>query len=368
MLQTLKSFFNKSNSGIGIEIASERVNLVELRKHRQTLKIESLISVPVPEGVVTDGQITNSPAMVEIIQDAIAQSNTKATRVATSIPGKEVIVRLIPVPSELNDKELRDMILNHEAALYLPYPREEADVDYQKLGSFVDEDGIEKVQVLLVATRKDITQTYLNTFEQVGLAVDVLEINSFALIRTIRDQLRLFTPQEASVLVDIEFDNSEIAIVINGVPQFSRTVPIGTYQLQTALSRAMNLPPSREMDMLESITIATNSMDEIDTDGTDSNPGMASMLGVLGELTDELRRSIDFYVNQSESVEVAQILLAGPGGGLKKIDEFFAQRLSLPTSQIDPIASLYLEVDTEKYPLIKRPGLAIILGLGMREV
>ncbi|MFM6344515.1 MAG: type IV pilus biogenesis protein PilM, partial [Dolichospermum sp.] len=111
-MQTLKSFFNKSNSGIGIEIASERVNLVELRKHRQTLKIESLISVPVPEGVVTDGQITNSPAMVEIIQDAIAQSNTKATRVATSIPGKEVIVRLIPVPSELNDKELRDMILN----------------------------------------------------------------------------------------------------------------------------------------------------------------------------------------------------------------------------------------------------------------
>jgi len=33
------------------------------------------------------------------------------------------------------------------------YPiREEADVDYQKLGYFVDEDGIEKVQVLLVAT------------------------------------------------------------------------------------------------------------------------------------------------------------------------------------------------------------------------
>jgi type IV pilus assembly protein PilM len=58
------------------------------------------------------------------------------------------------VPAELDDKELREMVLNHEAGLYLPYPREEADVDYQKLGYFVDEDGIEKVQVLLVATRK----------------------------------------------------------------------------------------------------------------------------------------------------------------------------------------------------------------------
>lgn len=46
------------------------------------------------------------------------------------------------------------MVLNHEAGLYLPYPREEADVDYQKLDYFVDEDGIEKVHVLLVATAR----------------------------------------------------------------------------------------------------------------------------------------------------------------------------------------------------------------------
>jgi type IV pilus assembly protein PilM len=88
----------------------------------------------------------------------------------------------------------------------------------------------------------------------------------------------------------------------------------------------------------------------------------------LGELTDELRRSIDFYLNQSENLEVAQILLAGPGGGLQQLDEFFTQRLSLPTTQIDPIGSLSLEVDTDKYPQVQRSGLAIVLGLGMREV
>ena len=91
-------------------------------------------------------------------------------------------------------------------------------------------------------------------------------------------------------------------------------------------------------------------------------------LKVLGELVGEVRRSIDFYITQSGNLEVVQILLAGPGGGLPQIDEFFSQRLSLPTIQIDPIASLSLEVDTEKYPLIKRPGLSIILGLGMRGV
>ncbi len=92
------------------------------------------------------------------------------------------------------------------------------------------------------------------------------------------------------------------------------------------------------------------------------------MMRVLGELTDELRRSIDFYLNQSENLEVAQIFLSGPGGGLAQLDEFFTQRLSLPTSQIDPIGSLSLQVDEEKFPSVQRPGLGIVLGLGMREV
>jgi type IV pilus assembly protein PilM len=366
-LSNLSNILGKSNKGVGIELAPERMNIVHLRKQRQGLKIESLTTIPVPEGIVVDGQINDPPRMAEIIQQGMAESKIKASRVATCIPGRDAIVRVIAVPAELDNKELREMVLNHEAALYLPYPREEADVDYQKLGYFVDEDGIEKVQVLLVATRKEITDTYINTFAEAGLKVDVLEINSFALIRTIRDQLRLFGPQEAAVLVDIEFDSTEIAIIINGVPQFSRTVPIGTYQLQAALSRAMNLPTSRDMDMLMGMTIPATSMDVGRTGTTSVNPGMGPMLKILGELSDELRRSIDFYINQSQGLELAQILLAGTGGGLQQLDDFFTQRLGFPTTQIDPIRDLSLQVEAEKYPPVQRPGLGIILGLAMRE-
>ena len=163
---------------------------------------------------------------------------------------REAIIRIIPVPAELDEAELRDMVLNHEAALYLPYPREEVDLDYQKLGFFEDEDGIEKIQVLLVATRREVTDSYMDTLGQAGLQVDVLEINSFSVIRTIREQLRQFGSSEAAVLVDVEFDSTEIAIVVDGVPQFSRTVPIGTFQMQNALSRAMNLPASRNPEIL----------------------------------------------------------------------------------------------------------------------
>jgi type IV pilus assembly protein PilM len=116
------------------------------------------------------------------------------------------------------------------------------------------------------------------------------------------------------------------------------------------------------------MTIPSTPMDGGQTGVTGINPGMAAMMRVLGELTDELRRSIDFYLNQSENLEIAQILLAGPGGGLQQLDEFFTQRLSLPTIQIDPVGALSLEIDEQKYPTTQRSGLGIILGLGMREV
>ena len=368
MVKGLKNLLGKSNRGVGIELAPERVNVVQLRKQRQGLKIQSLTSIPVPDGVMVDGQIVDIVTMADLIKQALAESKIKASAVTTGIPGRDTLVRVIPIPAELDDQELRDMVLKHEAGLYLPYPLEEADIDYQKLGYFLDEDDIEKVQVLLVATRKEVTDTYLTTFEQAGLQINTLEINSFALIRTIRDQLRLCGMQEAAVLVDIEFDNTEIAIVINGVPQFSRSVPIGTYQMQMAICRAMSLPTSRDMELLKEMVIPPNPMDGGQTGVTTANPSMAALLRVLGELTDELRRSVDFYLSQVQNLEVAQVFLAGPGGGLQQLDEFFDQRLNLPTSQIDPFESLSLQLDEDKYGTIERSGLGTVLGLGMREV
>ncbi|MGH8000489.1 MAG: type IV pilus assembly protein PilM [Brasilonema sp.] len=370
-MKLFNSLFGKFQKGVGIELSPQRVNLVQLRKLRQGLKLETLTSVSVPEGVFVNGQIIDSSTMAQFIQQALAESNIKASRVATAVPGRESIIRIISVPAELDDKELREMVLNHEAGLHLPYSREEADLDYQKLGYFIDEDGIEKVHILLVATRKEITDTYINTFEQAGLQIDFLETNSFALIRTLREPLRQFGAQEGVVLVDIEFDSTEIAIIVNGVPQFSRTVPIGIYQMQTALSGAMGLV-SQNLEILDEISIPSTSIDggktDVDDDIYKTNPGMTAMIRVLGELTDELRRSIDFYINQNENLEVAQILLAGPGGGLKQLDQFFIQQLNLPTSQIDPVAALSLQIDEEKYSTIERYGLGIVLGLGMREV
>jgi type IV pilus assembly protein PilM len=369
VVSALRNVFSGKTKGIGVELAPDRVNVAQLSRQGQAFKLLTLATAPVPEGLFQEGQITDAAGMAELVQSVLAENKIRVKKIATAVPGgRDTVTRIIPIPAELNDQELREMVLNQEAGLYLPFPREEADVDYQKLGLFVDEDGIEKYQVLLVATRKEITDTYIRTFQQAGLQIDVLEISSFALIRTIREQLRQFSPQEAVAIVDIEFESTEISIAVDGVPQFSRTVPIGTYQVQSALSRAMNLPPSRNTDLLQGMTIPVTPTDTIGSTSKmgGTNPGAAAMLRIVGELADELRRSIDFYLNQGDNLEVAQLFLAGPGGAIGQLDEFFTQRLSLPCSQVDPIAALGLEM-AQEIPPMQRTGLGVVLGLGLRE-
>ncbi|PSB00663.1 type IV pilus assembly protein PilM [Merismopedia glauca] len=368
MFNRIKSLVPKRGKGIGIEIGSERINIARIRKQGQAFKASLFPSVEVPEGIFEDGHIVNSTELCELIQSALAENKLKVNRVATALPMREAVMRIIPVPEELEDEELRD-VLNQEASLYLPYPREQVDLDYQKLGVIDDEDGIAKVQVLLVATRKEVTDSYIETFQKAGLIIDVLEINSFALIRTIREQLRQFSAQEAVVLVDIEYDTTEVAIIVNGVPQFNRSIPIGTYHLQSSLTRAMNLPNSRKIELLQGMTIPSNPppQDGTETGYTESNPGMAALIRVLGELADELRRSTDFYKSQNENLKIEQMLLAGPGSAIGQLDEFLTQRLNLSTIKIDPVSALGLQLESE-ISEVQRSEIGTVLGLAMRQV
>ena len=365
MLNYLKKILKKKQPGIGVELGPERINIAEIRQQGNKLRLVNFATAEVPENVFSEGQIIDPPTMSELIVSIIADNNIKTRRVATAILGREAVTRVIPVPAELNDQELEDY-MNQESGLYLPYPREEVDLDYQKLGNILDpNDDLEKVQVALVATRKEITNAYIEVFSEAGLGIDVLEVSNFALIRAVKDILQQYGPQEATVIADLEFDSTELAIVVDGIPQFNRTIPIGTYQMQSSLNEAMNLPPTRDTTQLLGMTVPI--LDTMGVTENEVNPGTNALLKVLAELADELRRSIDFYLNQFEDLEVAQLLLTGSGAAIGQVDDFFMQRLSLPASKVDPIEVLALETEVE-IPLEQRSGLGVVLGLGLREV
>ncbi len=364
-------FGGKAKKGIGIEITSEKVNLVQLRRKGQSsYKLVTYGSVELPEGTVEEGRILDPVALGEIIRSLLADKKIKVKKVATALPGRETVSRLIRLPAEIPDIELREMVLNQEASLYLPFPREDADVDYQKLGTAFDDDGIERIEILMVATPKEVTDSYMQALEIAQLQVDVVEVSSFALIRAMHNELSRFsTLAEAVAIVDIEYEATEITVTVDGVPQFSRTFPIGTAQIQNAQLRAINLPPRRttDMEMLSSTVVPVQSMDTASLAGGGGTPGDAAIMRVVGDLSDELRRSIDFYTSQSPGSDVVQLLIAGPGACIGQLNEFFSQHLGIAAVAVDPLTAVGVTVDGD-IPIEERMAMSVALGLGLREV
>ncbi|MFM7876787.1 MAG: pilus assembly protein PilM, partial [Microcystis panniformis] len=125
MVSFFKKLLTKKTQGIGLEITPERLNVVQIAKQKQNYKLVKCCSSDIPEGIFEEGKIVDSVALAELIQEVLKENKINSKRVATAVPMRESIIRIIPIPSELDEEELRDLVLNHEANLYLPYPREE---------------------------------------------------------------------------------------------------------------------------------------------------------------------------------------------------------------------------------------------------
>ncbi|MBC8120333.1 MAG: type IV pilus assembly protein PilM [Gemmatimonadaceae bacterium] len=351
--------------GIGIEITPEQVTIARLDKWGKRLRLKHLVSAPTPADALVDGRIEDTQAVAQVIRDLMSTHRIKPGPVATAISAREAVIRLIRLPADLQADELREVVLNQEAELQIPYPREEAYVDYQPLETKVDADGVRRQEVLLVAAQHEVVNSYVEAIRKADLIPKTVDIASFALIRILRNQLLQYPPTEAVALILVQAEGTVISILINGVPEFSRYVPLGTWMFREVLSRALDLPPSQTMSLL------ANLAPPLDSAGSTENPsfsgrGIAALRRVLGDLAEEIQRSLDFYLSQMDVLPVTRLLLSGSGANINQLDQFLAQRLTLPISRVDPLEALDLSADGISDQA--RSGAGVALGLGLRAM
>ena len=90
-------------------------------------------------------------------KDAVVKANKiKEKNVATSISGYSVIIKKIDLP-RMTEEELADNI-QVEAEQFIPYNIDDVNIDFQILGKLTE--GQERMDVMLVAAKKDIIDDY----------------------------------------------------------------------------------------------------------------------------------------------------------------------------------------------------------------
>ncbi len=357
MIPALRNLF-PAPAVLGIELTPEAIHLALVQRQGGRAQLKQALREPLGVDCFRDGEMVRPDLAGDRLRQILKQHRLPARRTVMALPTQDAITRLVPLPAELEDADLEALLSHQEAALYLPYAREEADLDYLKLDYFIDIDEIEKVNVLMVATRKAITDRYLEVSRSAGLSLAVLEPAVFALIRALREPLRQFSSQEAVVLISLNPDNTEISILVDSIPRFSRVVPSGGWQLLTLTDRAQGLIAPPELERLLAIPV------RLGDEAASGSPEEQALLRGLRDLEDELRRSVDFYLSQDSQVEVVQLYLSGAVAALEGLADYFTERLGLPTALVDPFSEAGLEGQLSAE---QRPALATAIGLALRE-
>lgn len=281
-------------------------------------KLTSVASAALPEGTLADGEVTDRAALSAALKDFVA-ANKLPRQVHLGVSNQQIVVRVIELP-RIDDPSERDAALRFQAAEAIAMPLDEAVLDHQIAGYVDGGDGIERMQVVVVAARRTMIEEYLGAVKDAGLKAEGIDLDAFALVRMLADQ----------AAADV------------GAAAFEDAGP-GLAQIEA--------PPSARvfchLGGVSNLAIAVGSSCFFTR--TLSTPFGAENAGA--RLADEIRLSIDYYMAQPKALPVADVLLSGEGARDDTLVAEVGAQLGIPVSAATPLGAL----DTAAIPADDNP-------------
>jgi type IV pilus assembly protein PilM len=342
---------SKRRDLVGIDIGSSSVKLVQLKEQKGVYSLVNIGIVPLPSEAIVDNTLMDTSSIVEGIKSLVKGLAIRATDAACSISGNSVIIRKIGFPS-MTSEELEDQI-QWEAEQYIPFDINDVNIDFQIISP--DEHDPSRMNVLLVASKKDIINDYVAVFGEAGLRLTVVDVDSFA-VQNCFDTNYEVDPEEIIALVNIGASIMNLNIVKGGTSLFTRDVQMGgnlyTEEIQKRLS------------------ISGEEAEKIKVSGQ-HRERLADIVGRINDtISMEIHRSLDFYNSSAGDGRISRIFLSGGGAKIPSLTEALNQRLGLPVEIIDPFQKIKVadkDFDRE-YLNDVGPLVTVAVGLATRRL
>lgn len=346
-------FLNRKKEVVGIDIGSSSVKLVQLQEHKGGYQLINVGIIPLPPEAIVDNTLMDSTSIVEAIKNLTSSLGVKIRDVACSISGNSVIIRKISLPA-MPPEELEDQI-GWEAEQYIPFDINDVNMDFQILSS----DSIDplKMNVLLVASKKDIINDYVAVFNEAGLQLSVVDVDSFAVQNAFEINYDV-KPEEVLALVNIGAGVMNINIIKGGVTLFTRDVQMGGNIYTEEIQKQMGVS-GVEAESLKTLA------DEACSDS------LRDVIGrVHDSITQEIRRSLDFYNSTASEDRVSKIFASGGCTKTFNLVNSISEKLGLPVEIINPFIKLqYADKDFDpEYLQEIAPLMVVTVGLAIRRV
>lgn len=310
---------------IGLDLGSHRIKALQIEKSNGGYRIVRSASAPTPPDCLRDGVVTDASTLAEAIKTMLKDADLPATAACIAAAGSAVYVRPVVLP-KMPEAALRKSI-QLEAHRYIPGSAEDSYIEIEVLSNLPDN----QINVLIVAAPRDIVESRIQSCEEAGLDVDVVDIEIFAAYRSLLEVDPEFSALSSTVgIVDIGASSSTVSVVHQGVFAMHRSIPHGSRALTEALAQTFGLAPEAAEDGKAQLDVSHL----VGVTTLPDNPPLRVLHPHLEDLVREVRRSINFFQSQANEEgqmrQVDRLLITGGGARLAGLDLYLDHRLSMP--------------------------------------
>ncbi len=337
------AFGKRKGPTLGLDINGDSIVALQLERVKAGVELTRCANLPTPPNTVREGLVSDPDTVGAVVREVVELAGIPRTGapavVNVVVPGQSVVIRLMPVPTGMPQDELAEVVAQ-EAINHVPFPMREANLDWSVMPATerTDADGVRRVDVILAAIQKAIVDTYWRTADAAGVVIGKIDISPLVTVKALSFAGYLNRPDQLSMVVHVRHDATDIVLVRNGMPLFTRSVLLGVETLAEAVSRSLDIHLDESLGMLNQIPLFGMAVPE-------PRLGQAAQIArtVFGDITDEVGRSLEFYRSQVGDVTVQEILLCGSGCVVPQVDQFLANRLNIETVVVDPLRDVLFD-------------------------
>lgn len=340
--------FRKEAGFVALDIGSSSVKMVEAVGEKTGYRLVNMGILPLPRTAVQNNMIADKDVVVKTIQNLIQANGVKATRVISAVPGRAVIIKKIQLPAQGEDALVANV--EFEANNVIPESLENVNLDYQVL-NYVDDGS--KMDVLLVAVKKEIINSYTQVIQEAGLAPTIMDVDYFALENMYETSYEV-KPEEGVGLVHIGARYTSINVLKGGISSFTGDLPVGGEAFTENLAEALSI----SYDQAETFKVTGLLEGKQDAD-------LKSLVQPTCEsLAEEIARTLSLYGAMASDEGINCMYLSGGGARIVGLAPILSERLGVPVELAEPFRGFSVSRNIDK-DYMAEASLVLAVGAGL---
>lgn len=331
---------------LGIDIGRYEVKAVQLSKTPKGYNLVNFGSEKIfDESRDYDPERVDEEKLVDAVGRLFSKMKINPRRVKTLTTGlsnQHSSIRQMKMVNTDDEDELAQS-LQFEARKHIPMDGTDALLDYQILGE--DQLEMDKLNVLLVATTSRNLNNHLNLVKNMNLRAGIVETEATGMTNAYIIEHGL--PEEGSyVFLNIGAVSSVLVVWGRQAPFFARDIQIGGHNFTQEIVEKTE-QGYYEAESFKKSAANTELVDKL-KGGSEGNFSVSvAEHTIYDNLVDEVRRSLRYYIKESNESFFQKIILMGGASGVPGLVEFISDRLNVPAEIYHPFAQLHHDMSMD---------------------